>query len=87
MISKVAQPTCATGRDEAAELADHAEVGREAVLAEEVRQVLAAPEGRLVQPDGDDHELAGERAALRGLPRAVSAAHASAPFMSAVPRP
>ena len=45
-----------------AELADDAEVGRIAVLAEEVREVLPAAERRLVQADRDDHNLAGEGA-------------------------
>ena len=44
-----------------AELADDAEVGGEAVLLEQPAQVLAAAARRLVQPDRDDHELAGER--------------------------
>ena len=53
----------------AAELADHSQVGREAVLAEEVREVFAAPARRLVHPDRDDHELARERPSLRNDPR------------------
>jgi hypothetical protein len=53
----------------AAELADDAEVGRESELLEQVREVLAAAARRFVQPDRDDHELAGERAPLGENPR------------------
>ena len=69
VISKVAQPEMRDRKRRAAELADDAEVGREAVLAEQVRQILAAPARRLVQADRDDHELARERPSLRGHPR------------------
>ncbi len=58
----------------AAELADDSEVGREAVLAEQVREVLAAATGRLVHPDRDDHELARERPPLRNDPRRLGRA-------------
>ena len=58
----------------AAELADDAEVGREAVLAEEVREVLAAAARRLVHPDRDDHELARERPSLGQHPRRLGRA-------------
>ena len=55
----------------AAELADHSEVGPEPVLAEEVGEVLAAPAGRLVHPDRDDHELARERPSRRDHARSL----------------
>ncbi len=51
------------GRDEgvAAELADDHGVGREPVLLEQPREVLAPPARRLVQPRREDDELARER--------------------------
>ena len=48
----------------AAQLADDGEVGAEAVLAEQPREILAAAARRLVHADRDDHELAGKRARL-----------------------
>ena len=45
----------------AGELADDGVVGAEAPLPQQPRQVLAAAEGRFVQSDRDDRELARER--------------------------
>ena len=58
----------------AAELADDSEVGREAVLAEQVGEILAASARRLVHPDRDDHELARERSSLGQHPRRLGRA-------------
>ena len=87
VISNVAQPEVRDRKRRAAELADDAEVGREAALAEEVRQVLAAAAAAPRAARSRRSRARPGTTLARASTRAASAAQASAPFMSAVPRP